>query len=106
MKQAAQDCERLRSAIPSELVVDKGELFNTGDTIYLKGKSSRLVLIVKMGEKFDRIWLYSDGSLAVGIHIHALLNGQIDGFEYLAGRWPWPGAYGPPDPQDPLGRHS
>jgi hypothetical protein len=109
MTQALKDLEKVRSVIPKELIVEHAGLFVTGQTYDLEtpgGKLARVALSVKIGETFDRIWLYSNGHLYVGMEIMMLLNGHLKGFEHLSGRWPWPGAYGPPDPQDPLGRHT
>jgi len=111
MAQALKDIEKLRSAIPSELIVERGDLFETNRIFESSGELTKVALIVKVGEKvgeddFDRVWLYASGRIFVGPWINHLLNGYLVGYEHLAGRWPWPGAYGPPDPQDPLGRYT
>lgn len=112
MKQALEDIKKLRSAIPPELIVERGNLFETGGTFMssIDNELTRVALVVKVGQRmvdeFDRVWLHASGRIFVGPWIHHLLNGYLEGYEHLAGRWPWPGAYGPPDPKDPLGRYT
>lgn len=101
MEQALKDLETLRATIPPELLVDRADLFTVGHTFKLPGDGEevamRVALIVKVGEaRSDRVWLYSDGKLGIGVGIVTLLQGGVEGYEHLEGRWPWPGAYGPP----------
>lgn len=112
--------EQLKAAVPSEFQVKRGGLWELGK-IYETGLPAedgngsefcivKLVLLVKIPnglDTFDRTWLHPSGKFMVGLETCYLLHGQIEGYEHLADRWPWPGfSYGPPDRKDPLGRYT
>lgn len=122
MAESLKYLEELKAAVPAEFQVEKGGLWElgkdyevrapleddgTGGEVFIVAK---IVLLVKIPDQrgiFDRTWLYSNGKLLLGVDTCCLLHGQIEGYEHLADRWPWPGfSYGPPDRKDPLGRHT
>lgn len=121
LAQALREVEKLRPLIPAELIVEKLGYWNTGTVIpcNYNGVSllSKITIIVKIPwgntKKIDLspsykgpfeekgvVHVYSDGFVHVDIEIYYLLTGQIKGYEYLAGRWPWADIWGPPDPTE------
>lgn len=90
MNRAFKDFDKICAVIPPELITAKLMFWSGGDAV--------ATIAVKVGKKkpvLDQVWLRFDGRLVIGRLIMKLLQGQIEGFEYLAGRWPWPGEEGP-----------
>lgn len=102
--------ETLKAAIPPEMLVEEGGGYKVGQHLELVAKaesrSARIGLIVKIGDAHENVWICSDGLVFVDLGITMLLCGNNSSYPHLAGRWPWPGSYGPPRHEDPLGRHS
>lgn len=90
VSRAIKDLEKIRAAIPPELLLERGNLWRVGDRL------TTMVVRIGKGTEIDLVHLYFDGKLFIGREIRKLLQGEIQGFEDLAGRWPWPGADGPP----------
>lgn len=122
MAESLKYLEQLKAAVPAKFQVERGGLWELGKDYEVQAPLeddgsggevlviAKIVLLVRIPDDrgiFDRTWLYSNGRILVGLDTCLLLRGQIEGYEHLADRWPWPGfGYGPPDRKDPLGRHT
>lgn len=97
-KRVLEDCRKLHDAIPREMIVTRSaDLSKTGEIVAHdlgNGRTEACIIafMVRISPKYEhceRVWISSRWTLSMGIGIVQLLNGQLSGFEHLAGRWPW-----------------
>lgn len=97
VEKAFKQVEWLRALIPPELIVEFTEPLKIWNSLTGHMGDEALRVHFRQREDWcDHVWVHIDGHVTVERGIYDLLNGEVPGFEHLAGRWN--GVWPPPKP--------